>query len=131
MIERVRGGKPAFLLATCPRMDGHFLGDPLLKMSRKPVAEGRETIGKVMASAVSRGGGGLKDRAAGMTRMMSVMAAARRVPARDAKGDPMTVARKALRKFPEERNRIDQEAQEEIVRAVSEALGDEGEADHA
>jgi len=72
------------------------------QMARKPVSEGRDTFGRVFSAAVSREGGGLRDRAGGMTRMMSVMARARRVPLRQGKGDPMTVARKALRKFPEE-----------------------------
>lgn len=124
LMSRARSGKPGFLLATVPRLDGHFLGDPLLKMARKPVTEGRETFGRVLSAAVSREGGGLRDRAGGMTRMMSVMARARRVPFRLDKGDPMVAARKALRKFPQECDRIDREAFEEIEAAVAAGLGD-------
>lgn len=127
LMGRARRGKPAFLLATVPRLDGHFLGDPLVKMARKPVAEGRDTFGRVLSAAVSREGGGLRDRAGGMTRMMSVMAKARRVPVRLGKGDPMTRARRALRKFPEECDRIDREAAAEVEDAVAAGLaGREG-----
>jgi len=124
VVGRARSCKPGFLIATVPRLDGHFLGDPLLKMARNPVAEGRDTFGRVISAAVSREGGGFKDRAGGMARMMSAMAKARRVPLRLGKGDPMTVARKALRKFPEECDRIDREAFEEIGAAVAAGLGE-------
>jgi pyruvate dehydrogenase E1 component alpha subunit len=131
LLNRARGGKPGFLLATVPRLDGHFLGDPLLKMARQPIAEGRDTFGKVMSAAVSRKGGGLRDRAGGMGRMMSVMARARRVPLRLGKGDPLTAARKSLRKFPGECDRIDREAAEEIETAVAAGLTDRAGGGHA
>ncbi len=123
LIDFARRGKgPTFLLATCPRLDGHFLGDPLLRMARQPVAEGKGTFAKVISSAVSRGGGGLKDRAGGMTRMMSVMARARRGPAREGRGDPMRAARKAMKRHESERDRIESEVATEIESAVESAL---------
>jgi pyruvate dehydrogenase E1 component alpha subunit len=132
LIASARRGKgPAFLLATCPRLDGHFLGDPLLRMARQPVAEGRSTFAKVISSATSRGGGGLKDRAGGMTRMMSMMARARRSPTRERRGDPMLAVRKAMKKQEAERDRIDAEVGAEIEAAVKEALEGVVEADRA
>ena len=66
LIERARRGKgPAFLLASCPRLDGHFLGDPLIRMAKRPIAEGKAVLGSVLSSVTSRGGGGLADRAGG------------------------------------------------------------------
>lgn len=125
LIERLRSGKgPCFLLASCPRIDGHILGDPLVRMARQPIAEGKTTLRKVASSVISRGGGGLKDRAHGMTHMMSVIARARRGVTRGGKGDPMTAIRRALRKFPDELQRIDGEVMAEIDTAVSEALAD-------
>ena len=121
-----RGKGPTFLLATCPRLDGHFLGDPLLRMSRKPVAEGKGTFARVISSAASRGGGGLRDRAGGMTSMMSVMAKARRGPVREQRGDPMLGARKARRQHGSELDRIDSEVAAEIESAVESALADFG-----
>ena len=125
LLDRARRGKgPAFILAKCPRLDGHFLGDPLIRMSRQPIAEGKGTFSKVISSAVSRGGGGLRDRAGGMTRMMSVMAKARRGSTRGGKGDPMTIVQKALKKFPDDLRQIDAEVAAEIDSAVAEALAE-------
>lgn len=90
------------------------------------MAEGKGTFAKVISSAASRGGGGLKDRAGGMTRMMSVMARARRGPAREGRGDPMRAARKAMKKHESERDRIDTEVASEIESAVETALADFG-----
>ena len=69
----------------------------------------------------------MRDRAGGMTRMVSVLARARRVPDREGRGDPITIARRALKKFPVERERIDREVEDEIGAAVAAALaGSEG-----
>lgn len=132
LIDAARRGKgPSFLLATCPRLDGHYLGDPLMRIARKPVAEGKDLFSKVMSSAVSRGGAGLKDRAGGMTSMMSTVAKARRTPPRNGRGDPMRAARKAMGKHPEERDRIEAEVATEIEAAVETALADVAEFNNA
>ena len=132
LIDRARKGKgPSFLLAACPRLDGHFLGDPLLRMARSPIGEGKNTFAKVISSATSRGGGGLRDRAGGMTRMMAVMARARRSPSRGDRGDPISAARKLMRKNEVERDRIEAEVIAEIDEAVRAALDGVGETDGA
>jgi pyruvate dehydrogenase E1 component alpha subunit len=123
LIDHSRRGKgPTFLLTTCPRLDGHFLGDPLLRMAKKPIAEGKSNFSKILSSAMSRGGGGVRDRAGGMKRMMSVMARARRAPDRERRGDPMLAARKAMKKHEDERDRVDGEVAQEIESAVEAAL---------
>jgi len=127
LIERARRGKgPSFLLASCPRLDGHILGDKLIRMAKKPIGEGKDTFSKVITAAMSRGGGGLKDRAGSMTQIMSVMARARRGTARERRGDPIISARKAMKKLEAERERIDAEVAAEIDKAVSDALADVG-----
>ena len=132
LIERARRGKgPSFLLATCPRLDGHFLGDPLIRMAKKPIAEGKDTFGKVVTSAMSRGGGGLTDRAGGVTRIMSVMAKARRGTTRETRSDPIIKARKAMKKRQAERDRIDAEVAAEVEKAIGDALTDAGTVDIA
>jgi len=65
--------------------------------------------------------------AGGMTRMMSVMAKARRGPTRERRGDPMLATRKAMKKNESERDRIDSEVAAEIESAVEIALADFGE----
>ena len=131
LIDRLRKGKgPAFLHATCPRIDGHFLGDPLLEQSRNLGGEqARETLGKVMAAATARGGAGPVARAGSMLRMVATMAKARRGAVREGADDPIRVARKAMAAMPDEQRRIEQEVEREIAAAVAAALP--GEAPHA
>lgn len=117
LIERARGREPAFLLASCPRRDGHFLGDPLVAASRHPLGEGRELLRAVVGAAVARDGGGIGQRAISLARMTAVMRLAR-----DPESDPLQRARHALRRRGEEMGRIEEEAAAEISRAVQEAL---------
>ena len=53
---------------------------------------------------------------------MSVMAKARREPTRERRGDPMLAARKAMKKHPDELDRIEAEVAAEIRDAVETAL---------
>ncbi len=70
LVEHVRGaGEPAFLLASCPRLDGHILGDPLLRTARHPVAEGKELLGALFAAATASRGARLGERAVSLARM--------------------------------------------------------------
>jgi pyruvate dehydrogenase E1 component alpha subunit len=123
-LEKVRKGKgPVFLYATCPRLDGHFLGDQLLRQARDPLGEeGRSTLARVLGSAKSSGSG-LASRAGSMTKMMGVMSKARRGPRREGRRDPLRKARQALQRQPGELERIEREVAAEIDQAVTAALG--------
>jgi len=51
-VGRARAGRgPSFILASCPRMEGHFLGDPMLRVFREPVRQALE-IGPPLARAL-------------------------------------------------------------------------------
>jgi pyruvate dehydrogenase E1 component alpha subunit len=51
-VSRARSGRgPSFILASCPRMEGHFLGDPMLRVFRDPVRQTLE-IGPPLARAL-------------------------------------------------------------------------------
>ncbi|MEA3503445.1 MAG: thiamine pyrophosphate-dependent dehydrogenase E1 component subunit alpha, partial [Actinomycetota bacterium] len=57
LIEHARGGEgPAFLLAPSPRLDGHHLGDALMRTARHPIREGSSTM-RQLISTVIRGPG--------------------------------------------------------------------------
>lgn len=131
LIERVRGGKgPAFLHATCPRLDGHFLGDLLVRAARSPIDEGGDTMGRVMRGVTRRGGAGLLARAAGLARIAGVLTRVRAVPQRGDRRDPVARARRAMRDQATERDRIEAEVGREIEEAVRAALaGPEARAD--
>jgi len=126
LIEHARaGGGPGMLYAACPRLDGHFLGDPMLRQARDPLGqEGRETLAGVLR-AVTETGGGLASRLRGMTRMVGAMAKVSVGPQRGGRRDPLRIARRGMDKHRAERDRIDAEVTAEINEAVAAALAGE------
>lgn len=74
MIDSARGGRgPAFLRATCVRPEGHFLGDPLVRMARRPVAELTPRMGPLTAAAASTRGASVPRRAASLGRITAML----------------------------------------------------------
>jgi TPP-dependent pyruvate/acetoin dehydrogenase alpha subunit len=123
--ERARRGEgPQFLLLTCSRLDGHFLGDPLLRVARNPVKEGREIFRKVAAAVFSRSGEGLGERAVGLTAMMRTLKEARK-NLYDSPDDPVARCRAALEKPADEVTRVDEEIDRLVSEAVEKALAPE------
>jgi pyruvate dehydrogenase E1 component alpha subunit len=112
---------PAFLHATCGRLDGHLLGDPMVKLARHPIREGTEMLSDVAAASMSRRGGGLRARLASVVGMMSSLHNVRRHE-RGGGLDPLDRARKQLRNHRQEIERLDAEARDEIAAAVASAL---------
>ncbi len=127
LVERCRRGKgPACLYATCPRLDGHFLGDPLLEQARHPTrGAATRSLRRVMSAAMQRRGGGAIARAASVATVMGTMAQARGEPARDGRGDPMRIVERTMASRRDERRRIDAEVEREIAAAVAAALHEE------
>jgi pyruvate dehydrogenase E1 component alpha subunit len=127
LIERCRKGKgPVFIRATCPRIYGHLLGDPLLEQSRHAVGKAaRQTIGRILSAATERVGGGPIDRAKSAVGIVKTMARARFDTKIDSAHDPMTVIRRAMTPAADEIRGIDREVGEEVAAAVSEALSEE------
>lgn len=119
-----RGNGPQFLRLTCARLDGHFLGDPLLRSARRPMAEGRENLGKVVSAAFSLKGGRLKDRIEGLGAMMKILGEARK-DLYGSESDPLARARLALKKQADEVTRVHEEEDRIIGEAVEKALGSE------
>ncbi|MCA9669035.1 MAG: thiamine pyrophosphate-dependent dehydrogenase E1 component subunit alpha [Myxococcales bacterium] len=124
LLARCRKGKgPALLHVTCPRIDGHFLGDPLLEQSRHLTGSAaKQTLGRVMSAAVSSGGGGALQRAASMVKMVGTMAKARRETGRGDRKDPLRVAHQAVKRAGGAVDVIDAEVEAEIASAVERAL---------
>jgi pyruvate dehydrogenase E1 component alpha subunit len=65
LIERARrDGGPGFIVARCHRPQGHFMGDPMLRMVQEPVQQAREVGPSLVRSAAASRGSGLGDRLA-------------------------------------------------------------------
>jgi len=74
MIDRARGGRgPAFLRATCVRPEGHFLGDPLIRIARRPLVELKPRIAPLTSAVTSSAGAPVKQRAASLGQIMSML----------------------------------------------------------
>jgi len=95
LFERARnGGGPSFLHASCVHLEGHFLGDPLVKMGRQPLS-GSGTAVPMMKSVMSRGGSSRQTR---LKSTRSVMALMRQTRAdhTGSQDDPLVIARRKL-----------------------------------
>jgi pyruvate dehydrogenase E1 component alpha subunit len=122
LLDRARRGKgPGFLHASTLRADGHYLGDPMVRIAHSPMREGGETMSEVLSAAVASGGGGIGQRAASMWTMMGLLRKARK-DERDSSADPLVRARKELKRQAGEVDRIEEQIERETEAAVREAL---------
>jgi acetoin:2,6-dichlorophenolindophenol oxidoreductase subunit alpha len=121
LVERCRHGRgPVALYTTCPRLDGHFLGDELVAQAHALTGDAaRLTLGNVVSAAIERGGADPFARVASIAKMADTIVRARLDRGRDAAGDPIRITRRALP--DDERRGIDAEVEREIADAVSEA----------
>ncbi|MCP4897792.1 MAG: thiamine pyrophosphate-dependent dehydrogenase E1 component subunit alpha [bacterium] len=63
LVERARSGRgPGFLHATCSRPEGHFLGDPLLRIVRRPITELKDKVGPLLSASSSLSGSSVGER---------------------------------------------------------------------
>ena len=97
MIDRIRArSEPALLRVRCVRPDGHFLGDPLLRVMGDPIGQTREFAGPITSAARRPGGARRVDQALAANeigrRVARFMAAQRRW----GRWDPLARARRRL-----------------------------------
>jgi TPP-dependent pyruvate/acetoin dehydrogenase alpha subunit len=121
LINRIRRRRePAFLHARCARPDGHFLGDPLLRVVGHPVAQAREIGGPLAAAARRPEGVGSIEKtkaASELARRLVTVALGR---SRQRSWDPVGLARRRLE--PEVAEAIDGRVAAEIGDAAVRAL---------
>jgi pyruvate dehydrogenase E1 component alpha subunit len=119
-LERARRGNgPSFLRAGVSRLEGHFLGDLMVRTGRSPLGEGREVLGVVVSSALARGGAGIGARAAGVLHLVDLLRRARS-DRRDTRDDPLERAGRRI--GSEVVQEVDREVHAELARAVEAAL---------
>lgn len=94
LVPAVRDGAgPRFLLAHCPRLDGHMAGFIMDRLAESPLRQGTALLGRVAAAATGHGGG-LREKAASIGDMARTLKRARG-DHRDNRDDPLrTVARR-------------------------------------
>lgn len=125
-IDRIRKGRgPAFLYATCPRIDGHYLGDPLLEQSRHITGDdARQTVGKIMGSVFQGRGGSALRRASSVLELVGTMARARMQTKHGDRDDPIAKAERSMKAWPDEKKEIDEAVANEVQTAVRLAMAE-------
>lgn len=121
-IDRARLGEgPSLLHANCTHLEGHFAGDPVLRMVRRPAGtELRQRALKQTKALLTPSGASLRQRLAGARAIGSLLIGAREQEAKER--DPLEQAR--LRLDDEERlQQLESEVATEIQQLFESVLG--------
>ena len=73
MIRARKGKGPSFIHATCTHPEGHFLGDPLLRIARHPVEEMKKVAGPMIKSAIHPNGASILKRSGSLARVTALI----------------------------------------------------------
>lgn len=121
-VERARsGGGPTFLHARCIRLEGHFLGDALVRVARHPVKEMKPMAGPLLRSATRRKGASLRQRADSLRTITTLIATAFKGKALK-QGDPIKETRQKLEADRTRLQKLERAVAQEIQGALETAL---------
>ncbi len=109
------GCGPTFLLAHCVHLEGHFLGDPLLDMMRKPITSSRKRLIPLARSMLKRQGAPWRERLAAMRGMTQTIRTAQQQ--RRSADDPLVRTRQKLSDLAR-LTALENEVQQEVQRIV-------------
>lgn len=112
-----RGDGPTFVHARCVHLEGHFLGDQLIRISRHPFSEMAEMSGPLLRSALKRKGTTLRDRTRSAGTILQLIGKTFREQS-SKQEDPVAVLRDALQS---DRNRLE-EVETHVAREVQTAV---------
>ena len=119
-----RGHGPAFLWAHCVHLEGHFLGDGLLDMFRRPIYSFRKRIWPMVKGFFRRGGATWGERIASMRQILGQVFSAQSQTSRDR--DPLVGTRQVLtRKDAKRLSEMETSIQRDIQQIVAAALQSE------
>jgi len=123
LIDRARDGRgPAFLRATCVRPEGHFLGDPLLRIVRQPLAELGPRVDPLTSAVIRAEGASIGQRATSLASILSMLGRMARTQLGRGR-DPVSRLRKRLPLSSEALAELEREVVLLVAGAVEEALG--------
>ncbi len=119
------GNGPTFLWAHCIHLEGHFLGDGLLDMFRRPVYSFRKRMWPMVRGFFRKGGASWGERLASMRQNTGLVFAAQ--DQTNKQKDPLARARQTLvRKDAKRLTEMEAAIQREIRQVVATALQSEG-----
>lgn len=121
-IERLRKGEgPVFVHALCAHLEGHFLGDALIRLNQMSLGETmKRTITLIKAHFQTRGAP-LAERSAALKEMLGLISERGR-KYRAKEGDPLPPLRKKLSKIDDERLRgVEGRVKQDIDKVIKQA----------
>ena len=124
VMEQARtGGGPSFIQARCAHLEGHFLGDLLLRMRRRPAHEMGPRLGGIVRALLHPDGASLTNR---VSSLRSILAVSERVGGKHLKeGDPIPRTRLRLADEPARLEALEAEVVVEIQQVLGSALVEE------
>lgn len=127
-LRHARAGKgPVFLWAHCIHLEGHFLGDGLLDMLRRPLYSFRKRIWPLLKGFFHSGGAAWSERIASMRQVLGMVFAAQGQTS--SRSDPLLRTRQLLiTKDTARLSQLESDIKREIQKNVMSALQSEGEA---
>jgi pyruvate dehydrogenase E1 component alpha subunit len=121
-IERARGGGgPTFLCARCIHLDGHFLGDRMLRAARHPLKEMAPLLGPLLRSITRREGGPWRARVNSLGTLLARPSQARQAESASGR-DPVARARRKLLADRARLLALEDEVEGEIQQVVGDVL---------
>jgi TPP-dependent pyruvate/acetoin dehydrogenase alpha subunit len=117
----IRGGKgPCFIHARCVHLEGHFLGDPLLGITRDPLKQAKQRSGPLLKSIAKGKGVSFTEKLKGMKKISALVIKASK---QSKKGhDPVALTRKSLLGEKNKLLGLEEEVKTEIEKKISEVL---------
>lgn len=121
-IQRARKGEgPSFLMARCKHLEGHMLGDPLLRIARRPLKEMKQMGWPLIKSFVKRKGATIRERKDSVQIITSLIK--RTISEKlSKKDDPLVSARKKLGSNVMRLKELEEEVNQEIREVVDKGL---------
>jgi pyruvate dehydrogenase E1 component alpha subunit len=116
-----KGDGPSYLHMHCRRPEGHFLGDPLIRIARHPMKEMKELAGPLLKSVTRIKGSSVGQRAGSLKGVSSLLGKTVKSQLFKEK-DPLTLLRQKRISDKKNLKIIEKEVNEEIQAAVDQAL---------
>jgi pyruvate dehydrogenase E1 component alpha subunit len=121
-ITRARKGEgPSFVQAACTHLEGHFLGDPLLRIARHPIKEMKPMAGPLMKAFFKPKGASIGKRTESIRTITSLIKET--FKSRFSKqGDPLGLTREKLESDNVRLNGLEMKVEKEIRQVVETVL---------
>ncbi len=116
-----REGKgPYFIHALCVHLEGHFLGDPLLSITRDTISQVKKRSGPLLKSIATGKGASFSEKLKGMKKISALAAKAAKQSQKS--HDPVALTRKSLSGERSRLSNLEEEVKTEIEERISEVL---------